>query len=119
MNLKERIMSLCKQNNTNAKQIETQLGLGAGTISKWGTSSPKLNVIVKVADYFNVSLDYLAGRDVINLENKKLPKELKKILEEEAIALNGRLMNDEDKQRMYLIITAAFLEAKEMNKRKK
>ena len=47
------------------------------------------------------------------------PKELKKLLKDEQIALNGRLLTDEDKQKMYKIIEAAFWDAKEMNKRKK
>ena len=51
-------------------------------------------------------------------ETKKVPKELKKLLEDEEIALNGRMMSDEDKEKMMRIIEAAFYEAKEMNKRK-
>ena len=34
------------------------------------------------------------------------------------MTLNGRMMSDEDKEKMMRIIEAAFYEAKEMNKRK-
>lgn len=39
------------------------LTLGKGTISRWesGATDPAISFVVCVADYFNVSLDYLAG----------------------------------------------------------
>ena len=43
---------------------------------------------------------------------------MKKILEEEAVTLNGRLLSDADKEKMFRIVEAAFYEAKAMNKRK-
>ena len=36
----------------------------------------------------------------------------------EAVTLNGRLLSDADKEKMFRIVEAAFYEAKAMNKRK-
>lgn len=44
-------------------QIEKKLGFGNGTMGRWNNSSPTLDKATAVADFLNVSLDYLAGRD--------------------------------------------------------
>ena len=73
------------------------------------------------ADALNTTPSQLMG-DVDSPPNsqptKKVPKDLKKILEDEEVTLNGRMMSAEDKEKMMRIIEAAFYEAKEMNKRK-
>ena len=83
---------------------------------------PSDEIKLQLCDIFSISLDELLGRKfpvqhTIN-DNKKIPKDLKKILEDEAITLNGRMLSEEDKEKMFKIIEAAFWEAKEMNKRK-
>jgi len=61
MNLVARIQNLCDENGITVKQLGENVKLGNGVIGKWGTSSPKLENLLKVAEYFNVSLDYLVG----------------------------------------------------------
>lgn len=81
---------------------------------------PTVETLAKIAQGTGVTVAYLAA--LANgdnpPENKKIPKDLRKILEDEEVTLNGRMMSEEDKQKMYKIIEAAFWEAKEMNKRK-
>ena len=55
----EKIEELCKGKNTNLAQLERELAFGQGTIRKWANSSPSVDKLQKVADYFEVSLDYL------------------------------------------------------------
>ena len=57
----ERIKELCKAQGISIPKLEDRLGFGAGTISKWKTSSPSADKIKKVAEYFHVSVDYLLG----------------------------------------------------------
>ena len=59
MNLKERIQDLCKKTGISMNQLETELGFGKGYISKLGKSTPNAAKIQKIADYFEVSVDYL------------------------------------------------------------
>ena len=59
MGLVENIQSLCDKNNTNFKNLERTLDLSNGTISRWNTSKPSYDKVVKVANYFNVSIDFL------------------------------------------------------------
>lgn len=62
--LLNRIKYLCEINNTKLRPLEEELGLGNGTISQWANSSPSCDNILKIATYFNVSVDWLlTGRE--------------------------------------------------------
>ena len=60
----ERFEQLLKENNTTAYQVSKKTGVATATLSDWknGRSVPKQDKLAKIADYFNVSLDYLIGR---------------------------------------------------------
>lgn len=62
MSICERIKSLCDVRGITIYRIEKDCNLGNGSIMKWENSSPKVENVVKVADYFDVSVDYLLGR---------------------------------------------------------
>ena len=57
--LVNRIEKRIKEKGTNFKRVEQELGLGNGTIKRWSTQSPRLDKLVPVAEYLQVSLDYL------------------------------------------------------------
>lgn len=57
--LVNRIEKRIKEKGTNFKRVEQELGLGNGTIKRWSTQSPRLDKLVSVAEYLQVSLDYL------------------------------------------------------------
>ena len=63
MNIKEKIRTLANAKGIGIPALETELGFGSSTISKWDKSAPSIDKLIKVADYFNISLDHLAGRD--------------------------------------------------------
>ena len=62
MNILERIQLLCEENNITVSKLEVELGLGKGTLYKWNKSSPNSDKLSQVADYFNVSVDWLLGK---------------------------------------------------------
>lgn len=64
MTLVDRIRALANQRDMNLPQLEVELGLRNGTISRWRLSSPNTDKLQRIADYFNVSMDYLLGRDI-------------------------------------------------------
>ena len=84
--LLEKIKKLCEQTDISITKLEKELGLSQNSMNKWKDHSPKADNIVKVADYFNVSVDYLLGREqkamtvVVNKE-KELSQLQKKLLE--------------------------------------
>ncbi len=59
MNLKERIKTLCKENGITVNKLEKTLGFGTGYVAKLENSVPNTAKIQLIADFFNVSLDYL------------------------------------------------------------
>lgn len=63
MSIVDKIRALANQKGMSLPDLEVEIGLGNGTISRWRNSSPNTDKIQKVADYFNVSVDYLLGRD--------------------------------------------------------
>ncbi|MEI1258353.1 helix-turn-helix transcriptional regulator [Blautia sp. JLR.GB0024] len=89
MTLVEKIRVLANQRSMSLPQLEVELGLGNGTISRWKTSSPNTDKLQRIADYFNVSIDYLLGRE-IQLTPKD-ERDISKILEQ----TRQQLMNQE------------------------
>lgn len=62
MGIVEKIRELANKEGYSLPTLEVKLGLGNGTISRWSKSAPNTDKLQKVADFFNVSLDYLLGR---------------------------------------------------------
>ncbi|GAB3797199.1 hypothetical protein GCM10028868_18050 [Virgibacillus kimchii] len=59
----KKIKMLCDEKNITFAELERKIGISNGQIRRWDNSSPKLENVKKVADYFKVSLDYLTGFD--------------------------------------------------------
>lgn len=57
----QNIQALCKEAGISISALEKATGLGNGVISRWETSSPRLENVQLVAKYFGVSVDQLAG----------------------------------------------------------
>ena len=61
MDMVERIKSLCDSKGMSLTGLENVLNLGTSTIRRWNDKTPAVDKVLKVARYFNVSLDYLMG----------------------------------------------------------
>lgn len=74
MNIKERIKDLCRQKGITVNKLETELGFGTGYVSKLDKSTPNAKKIQLIADYFDISVDYLmtGGKREIIIETAKL-----------------------------------------------
>ena len=58
------IKTLCDEKGIKITNLEKELGFGGGIISRWGNNAdPSLSKIVDIADYFNVTIDELIGRN--------------------------------------------------------
>lgn len=64
MILNQRLKSLRLENKVTQQSVADALGVTVGNVQKfeYGTAKPKLENVIKLADFFNVSLDYLVGR---------------------------------------------------------
>lgn len=59
----EKIAALCKERGISISRLEKEVGIGNGTIGRWSISSPTVENLKKVADYFGVSVDSLLAED--------------------------------------------------------
>lgn len=55
----DNIRTLCKEKGTTIRAVERDTGLGNGVIARWATSSPRVENVKLVADYFGVTVDEL------------------------------------------------------------
>lgn len=68
MKFKDRLISLRKQLNLTQEELATSLGFSRTAISAWeiGRNEPSNEDTIKIANFFNVSVDYLLGADSNN-----------------------------------------------------
>ncbi|HBF0928968.1 TPA: helix-turn-helix transcriptional regulator [Clostridioides difficile] len=66
-----RILDLMEKNNITAKQLTSDLEISNSSISDWkrGKGKPSSDAIVKMAEYFNVTTDYLLLGTTCNKTN--------------------------------------------------
>lgn len=63
------VNNLCKERKTTITRMAEEIGLSNAAPTSWRKGSvPKLSTLEKIADYFDVSVDYLRG-----VETKKAP----------------------------------------------
>lgn len=99
MDMGDRIAELRSNAHMSQFQLAKVLGIGTSTLGMYETNKrkPSPKVLKRIADYFNVSTDYLLGRS----NNKK---EKKGLSLDEAIdsvmSFDGRPVTDHDRQMM-------------------
>ena len=62
MTIKERVKALADEKNISISKLEQTLGFGNSTIMKWDKILPNASRLQAVADFFDVSVDFLLGR---------------------------------------------------------
>lgn len=63
MSIYERLKELAHDKNITIAEIERKTSISNGTIGKFVKQNPSLETLNKLAEFFNVSLDYLVGRE--------------------------------------------------------
>lgn len=63
-NVKERVKALCKANGITVQQLEKEIGLSNGTISKWDRYNPRMDKLTLVATFFSVPAESLMGGEL-------------------------------------------------------
>jgi transcriptional regulator with XRE-family HTH domain len=64
VNLGERLKTLREENKVTQEHLAEYLGVGRPTVAGYETKGkqPSYEILDKIANYFNVSVDYLLGR---------------------------------------------------------
>lgn len=107
----EKIKELAKKRGKALGQVEEDLGYGRNTLYKIKNSTPNAERIAEIANYFNVSTDYLLGRTdnpAIANSKEQFFFEGKEVDVEElastAMRFNGKPLTEEDKKAIQNII---------------
>lgn len=103
MNLRDKIKELANQKKVSVAELERTLGFGNGSISKWNKQSPSTEKLKKVADYFNVSTDYLLGRTKKQTESRQ--QTISEAIDT-AMANDGKELDQHDKDVIKSLIEA-------------
>ena len=110
MNFYERLKSLAKENNKSFNQIEEDLGYGKNTLYNYKIQNPTQERLLELANYFNVSTDYLLGNSDLkssasSIKNPKLEELITQIdhldenIKEEIITKMKQLLEEETKDK--------------------
>lgn len=80
------IRKLRKEKNLTQEELAEIVNVTKATINSYelGRTEPNIDILIKLADYYNVTLDYLVGRENENLLTKYFneKKQLLKIAEQ-------------------------------------
>ena len=84
MKLKE----LRKKANISQAELGKHIGVTSQTILNWESNiyEPKIEYLIKLADYFNVTIDYLVDRPTTVSKDDEVYNELSKIAYEDLLA---------------------------------
>lgn len=110
MGIYDRIKELCKRNKITVSKLEEDLGF-KGLVSKWNKHKPSYENIKKVADYFNVSVEYLLGekqKETPSLLEGANKNTLEFFKELEKLGLFSENMTKEEQEYLINIIKVAM-----------
>lgn len=106
----DRIKELAKKQGLSINSLEEKLGYSRNTIYNLKNSKPSTERISEIADYFNVSTDYLLGRT----DNPAIAKETVTTadgrivdlsnLRERVVLFDGKPLSDDDVDKIAQII---------------
>lgn len=107
----ELVKALAKKQGLSLNDLEDKVGFSRNSLYSWKKSAPKPEKLNIIADYFNVSTDYLLGRTDnprIAGEKEKFYFEGKEVdvekLAATAMRFNGKPLTDKDKKAIQGII---------------
>ena len=96
--LLEKIKKLCEQNNTTIAQLERAIEVSNGSIRKWEKSCPSIDKVIKVANYFNVAVDYLLSEKTLSKETLEVAEQFESFSAEQRNLVKCYIMLVKDKQ---------------------
>lgn len=95
MELLDRVKELCRLKGISQGRMEKEIGISNGASSKWKTSSPSLDILKKLSEYFGVSVDYLmTGKEREGGETYYLNDETREIAQKVFDNKNLRMLMD-------------------------
>ncbi|TFE02856.1 helix-turn-helix domain-containing protein [Jeotgalibacillus salarius] len=107
MTVFDRVKKLADEQKISITELEERLGFGKNSLYSWKKKVPNAAGLQKIADYFNVSTDYLLGRsevkrfDDVDFDDDDLF----------LIQRARKKMSDEEKKRFMQVMKLTFVKA--------
>ena len=101
MNTYEIIKDLAKEKGISIRQLEINFGYSNGYIGSWKRQTPNSNEFSRLADYFDVSVDYLLGREL-----KEAPKKVDLSEDDTVFSFDGKEISKETMRKAIAIAKA-------------
>ena len=82
------IRRLCGERSVSIAKLERETGIGNGTVARWDISSPSIDKVQRVAEYFGVTVDELLkkqGGMYMAQKNATPTKEQKAVMEKRGL----------------------------------
>lgn len=121
MQIGSRIRSLRELTGMQQQELCSILDIEQSTLANYesGRRIPNDEIKIKIANYFNVTLDYLFDRDMPSSdpEHKKAPSDLKEVLEEPMLMFEGELVTETDKEVLKQMLIAMREAKKKLEKK--
>lgn len=75
MNMLSNLAMLRKSRKMSQKELAEQFNINQNTVSRWENGDRQIDLVTlkALADFFNVSIDYLLGVETKNISDKSLP----------------------------------------------
>ena len=106
----ERIKDLADKHRISLNDLENELGISGNTLYRIKKANPKSDRLQEIADYFNVSTDYLLGRtDNPNIAGDTITTPDGRVvdlsnLRERVVLFDGKPLSDDDVDKIAQII---------------
>lgn len=110
----QRLRELRVQNGYTQETLSEKIGVSSKTIGIWerGTREPPLATVDKLANIFNVSTDYLLGRNQTpKWATKKDTLELRNFIDQNSeggMTFDGEDLTKEEKEKVEIAMTQIF-----------
>lgn len=119
MSLLENVKELVSQRKMTVAELERKLDFSQGSIRHWDKTYPGVDKVQKVAEYFDVSTDYLLGRsDIPKWATNEDVIVFDQALQRNSVIMsyNGIELSEEDKLQLEGMIKAMLWEKIQQNK---
>lgn len=91
----EQLELLCIRNKEKISNVLKKIGVSPSNAQRW-RNGEKMNTetLIKLADYFNVSTDYILGRE----EKKNIPNNIDQSVKDSIVEHNNPIVSNETKE---------------------
>lgn len=129
MGLYENVREVAKEKGYSINRLEKELGFARSYIGKFKTITPSIDKIQKIADFLDVTTDYLMSGDkteniLTSKDNRDIAKDLDAIMaklsnkEDGPVSYNGKNLSDESMDLFKEELEIALKRLKLINKEK-